>query len=601
LLSKIGGEKRLINDLVQLFKSAYERLGDNIILDSYHPKPGLYMKIDKNGKPQKLVIGKERPEGNPDLYKWFRDRDYYSILVDMNKPVDPKKKIHSNNYLTLFIKKDIFPGVGENSLDKSTFEERVKQYFDILAQPEEKNGDKKVKELMEYVPGQTDLTEIESNRDYILDQLDFLIEEIKVEDFEGYVSLFFDEDISIYKYVCRKYLVSRIFNKNTFNEKFGSKIMGLSNYNMGSNDKKPYLELKTTKYKVPYRVTVEDAIMTKKFFDWLGYQEERELLIPYDFNFEGKLESIRNIKVLNNCYYLYFAKGKEITIEDFEYLPHYRSKIDFQILNVLQVGKTEGNVVRLEDDIYPRTRIELEGYTDRYFFNGRLTGGYFQEPKIKTGVFSKNLQNLLLISRKAFHSFFRKAIDEDLYSIIDKVSMAIVKEHLRNGEAYKAAWAYNLRIGFLDYYSIKGGEKMGDRLKGLMERLDNKISSKETVFCENDEEFYFTAGQLAYFILSKSEAKKKNFDMAEPFLRAKGSSEIKKQLNYMFDRYKHAIRLYDTSFKNAMSMIRAYDTEGSYKEYEDTFIAGLMARNMFYKSSENETEKEEVKKNEDDK
>ncbi len=142
---------------------------------------------------------------------------------------------------------------------------------------------------------------------------------------------------------------------------------------------------------------------------------------------------------------------------------------------------------------------------------------------------------------------------------------------------------------------------MGDRLRGLMEGLENKISSKEAVFCENDEEFYFTAGQLAYFILSKSEAKKKNFDMAEPFLRAKGSSEIKKQLNYMFDRYKHAIRLYDTSFKNAMSMVRAYDAKGSYKEYEDIFIAGLMARNMFYKSSENGMEKEEVKKNEDDK
>lgn len=452
----------MINDLVQLFKKAYKGRGENgdkIILDSYHPKPGLYIKISKAGQHEKLVIGKERPQVTKGLYEWFRDRDYYSILIDMNKAVDPKKKIHSNNYLALFMKKDIFPGIGENALDRSAFEERVKQYFDILAQPEEKNSDKKVKELMEYVPGQIGRSEIESNRDYILNNLDSLIEEIKTEDFGGYVSLFFDADISIYEHVCRKYLVSRIFNKNTFNEKFGSEIMGLSNYNMGSNDKKPYLELKTTKYKVPYRISVEDALMTRKFFDWLGYQEERELLIPYDFSFEGKLESIRNIKVLNNCYYLYFTKGKEITIEDFEYLPRYSSKIDFQILNVLQVGKTEGNIVRLEDDIYPKTRMELEAYTDKYFFNGRLIGGYFQEPKAKTGVFSKNLQNLLLISRKAFHSFFRKTIDEDLYGIIDRVSMAIVKEHLRNGEAYKAAWAYNLRLGFLNYYLIKEERK----------------------------------------------------------------------------------------------------------------------------------------------
>jgi len=603
LLCKIGGEKRLINDLVELFKKEYKRLGDNgdkIVLDSYHPKSGLYMRIKKDGRIEKMVIGKERPEKDIDLYKWFRDRDYYSILIDMNKSVDTKKKIHSCNYFTLFMKKDIFPEVGENAISRSEFEERVNQYFDILAENGKKSTDKKLNELMEYISEKTDISEIENKKNYILSNIDALIEEIKSEEFEGYVSMFFDADISIYEHECRKYLISRIFNKNTFNEKFGSEIMGLSNYNMGSNDKKPYLELKTTRYKVPYRVTVEDAILTKKFFDWLGYQEDRELLIPFDYDFKGKAESSKSNKVFNSCYYLYFTKGKEIVIEDFEYLPSYNPKIDFRIPNVLQVGKSEDNVYYTEDDKACKTRIELEGHTNRLFFNGRLINGYFQEPKIKTGAFSKNLQNILLISRKAFHSFFRKASDIDLLGIIDKVSMAIIKEHLKNGERYKAAWAYNLRLGFFEYYSIKGGEQMGNKIKELMHNIGNKISSKEAVFCESDEEFYFTAGQLAYFLLSKSESQKKNFDMAEPFLRTKSGTEIKKQLNYIFDRYKHAIRMNDISFKNAMGMVQGYETNRSYRDYEDIFIAGLMTKNILYKAYEDENKKE-VKQNEDEK
>lgn len=594
----------MINDLIKLFKNAYDSFGDKIVLDSYHPKSGLYIRINKDGRIGKMVIGKERPEKDMDLYKWFRDREYYSAVIAPNKCLDvPAKKIFSNNYLTFFMKKDIFPDVGENALSRSEFEERVNQYFDILAENGKKSTDKKLNGLMEYIPEKTDISEIESKRKYILSNIDSLIEEIKSEDFEGYVSLFFDADISMYEHECRRYLISRIFNKNTFNEKFGSEIMGLSNYNMGSNDKKPYLELKTTKYKVPYRVTVEDAILTKKLFDWLENQFKRsnELYISYDFDFTRSAPGINEVESGKACFYLYLGYfNNQFTIMDFEYLPSYNPKIDFRIPNVLQVGKKEDNVYYPEDDIDCKTRIDLESHTNRIFFNGKLVNGYFKEPRIKSGVFSKNLQNILLISRKAFHSFFRKAVDGDLFGIIDKISMSIVKEHLKNGERYKAAWAYNLRIGFFEYYSIKGGEQMGDRIKELMNNIGNKISSKEAVFCENDEEFYFTAGQLAYFLLSKSKSQKKNFDMAEPFLRAKSGAEIKKQIYYIFDRYKHAIRMNDISFKNAMCMVQGYKTDGSYREYEDIFIAGFMGENVIFGLDEDENKKE-AKQNEDEK
>lgn len=587
----------MINDLVQLFKKAYEKNGDKIILDRYRPKNGLYIRINKDGRFDKTAIGKDVQED--DLYKWFRDRDYYSILLAMNKSVDPKKKIHSNNYLTLFMKKNIFPAVGEEAITRSEFTERVIEYYQILEAPEKKYSDKKTKELMENINIHTDKEVIERNKNYILENLDEIIEIIKSENFDGYVSLFFDEDLAVYERECKKYMVPKIFNKNDFNIAVGDKIWGLSNYNMGSNSKKPYLELKTTKFKVPYRTTVEDAVLTKKFFDWLNYQPERELLIPEDYDFERQIESAKNNKHGNACYYIYVSKGQEVTIEDFEYLPRYNKEIDFKVLNVLQLGKWENDKLHLIDDEYFTNRDELELYTNLQFFNKRLISSYFQEPKIKAGEFSKIMQNLLMVSRKAFHSFFRKAVEEDLKSFIEDIGMEIIKEQIRyGGNRTKAAFSYNLWAGFLDYYSIKGGEQMADRIKGLLDSISTKITSGEIISCESDDEFYFTAGQLAYFILDKSEADKKSFDMAEPFLRARSDVEIKKQLKYALDRYTHAIDMHNIKFKNALSMVLGYKAEGNYKDYEDIFIAGLLAKNIFYekreKKSDNKKEGEKI-------
>src|SRR5699024_10279628 len=138
----MGLERRniLINDLLSLFKKSYEKHGDKAILDNYTLKDGLYIRINKDNSKNFLIIkAKKDKEGNIDyleeneineknmeLYEWFKTRDYYSSLLEMNKAIDPKKKIHSNNYMTLFIKKDNL--LGSNSLSTKEIMERIEQY-----------------------------------------------------------------------------------------------------------------------------------------------------------------------------------------------------------------------------------------------------------------------------------------------------------------------------------------------------------------------------------------------------------------------------------------------------------------------------------------
>ena len=149
--------------------------------------------------------------------------------------------------------------------------------------------------------------------------------------------------------------------------------------------------------------------------------------------------------------------------------------------------------------------------------------------------------NLLIISRNAFYNYFYKGNMIDMISIIDKVSIDFVKEYLYSGELNKAQKAQNLRLSLLNYFELEG-KYMGGMVKELCEEITKKLDSADVMDLDNDNEFYFLAGQLAYFILSKSkeDKKKKTHKAAEGFINAKNDVDIKKELLYYFDRYKHA-------------------------------------------------------------
>ena len=58
--------------------------------------------------------------------------DYHSKLISMNKPIDSKKVIHSNNYLAFAVKK-------ESIVTGKLTEVIIDNYYDTLKNPLEKN------------------------------------------------------------------------------------------------------------------------------------------------------------------------------------------------------------------------------------------------------------------------------------------------------------------------------------------------------------------------------------------------------------------------------------------------------------------------------
>lgn len=109
----------MLKDCLEVFAEELKRTeektgdGERLILDSYIPADGVYIVVGQSGEIRSCAIKlnkksrilEQAPNDN-DLLRKIRFYDYHSRLVSMDKPQDPKKVIHSNNYLAFWVKQE---------------------------------------------------------------------------------------------------------------------------------------------------------------------------------------------------------------------------------------------------------------------------------------------------------------------------------------------------------------------------------------------------------------------------------------------------------------------------------------------------------------
>ncbi len=220
---------------------------DTIVIQNYKLKPGLYFRLRENNEIDCYFVKKSIAPDNDPLVEWFKEADFVSTLIEMNKPIDPKKQIHSNNIYTLFCKHDVF--IANRDINSDLIE-HINRYFEALP----KTKDKKSAEILATAGYKSLSTEIiEECKTKFLNSLDCIKDMIILYDIKdnSYVKLFLDVPIEKYQYESGRYLLPRIFNSNNYNIKIDEQVIGLSNANMGMNAKKPYLEHKTTNLRCP--------------------------------------------------------------------------------------------------------------------------------------------------------------------------------------------------------------------------------------------------------------------------------------------------------------------------------------------------------------
>ena len=567
---------------------------ERIILDRHQMKNGLYVRIDREGNiKDNLIVNKETSTiGN--TYWWFRDRDYYSSLLEMNKPVDTKKKIHSNNMYTIFIKCQNLPEVGE---DKQLNYNQLEEIFDGYYNRLNREYDKKEKEILEIANIEViNVDDLKLCKNIMLKAIRKTIQFIKNLDKSSgftakndYVKLFIesdvneDEDIKNYIKESNRYIDLKIFNCNYYNKTVKGKIYGLSNENMVLNNKKPYLELKSTKFKVPFKISLEQAIKNHKIIQWIenARDENGKIISNFNLNWDNDLSSKPDDNCdVGICFETIKTKtGCQIIENDF--IPRNIKNLNkyFEYKNYLDYDKDEMTGCK--------ERYVLEGYVDRFFFKNQMKIVYYNDEYKPKGL-NTYCSNAMTIMKIPMKNYFRLGIEDSLNSVIDKITLGIIESSLNNENVtkYSIACKENLRLNLLRYFEIGGKKNMGDILTKVMEDVKTKVKAKEFIPIGSDDEFYYCIGQLTYYLCSLSEAKSKNQNMYNSIIKAQSSKKIKDILKHLYKVYNYKIGNANLKFNNLFSMIMGY--EPTKKSNVDMIICGLTTNNVIYTKKEEE-------------
>ncbi|MCT4632025.1 MAG: hypothetical protein N4A76_04710 [Firmicutes bacterium] len=584
----------MIENLIESFKTAYKIKGDDLIVGSYKLDQGLYIKVDQSGDVETLVVTKDVETS--DIYDWFAKRDMVSKYFNSNKCIPSdlfdkvknkkinSKRISSNNYLSIFIKKDTFLGPNK-IMRKDEIIEITDNYYDYLSS-EKLNSD----EVLILLSMDFDEEKYMFCKNYFKNNYDniFKIIKEKEDQFNNYVKIFFDFDFEIYERESNRYYYHKVFNTDDHKVLLENQVYGVSNFNMGLNAKKPFLEHKTMKNNIPYRVSMEDAMIAYKYSLFLKSQGYGNRLQRYDETFEKPLS--RDFSN-DDCNYMNLSqKNGEVEIIDYDIIPAFSDEIDIVYKNHLEYSEKIDDISKVVtySEFQRKSVKALEQALDKKFFNGNLIRNYKTEPRdISDKYLSKGLINYLVLSRDLIFDFSKKGIHENIKILNDNYSRNIVLEVLIDKSvsakraAKAAADAFNLYYSIMDY--CKGGIMMG-KIKEIKLSILDKVDGELLEDFENIGEYSFAAGQITRYLFSKSEASKKTHDMVEPFLTRDSVKQINEELLYWFKRYSHGVNMNDKRFNKMYSMVLGYDNEAV--KDNDMFLAGYLADNLMYTKRE---------------
>ena len=580
----------MLRECLEVFEYMLTREGESLVLDSYVPADGTYILVGRDGS-QKAVMDvrmdkktKKVDHSHP-FFEEFCFCDYHSQLLSMNKPVDAKKVIHSNNYLSFFVKKD---SIASGKLTESL----INGYYDTLKDPVNQKYKKskeavKIYTRFETEEGGVDRTQAEEKKCWIKEHI-FSLDEVDL-DRKDYLKIFFEADREEYEREGRRYLLPNIYNSNDYNIEIENTVYGLPDNNLGMNAKKPFLSIKSRKYPASYLLDGEQVLLQKKFFDYLMNLVSAGFYHIYIDTSQKKITGCRTGEVpeaVESGYYLRIRKGKtEAEILEQDHVSGYTQKLEpsFEFREFIR-GRSEKYQARY-GKYYKRT--DAGGLINEVFFSNYLTGNYMTDAgaiTITDGILKQNL----LLARGAVFDWTYKGIDRGFGKLLEKISVNLIKGSLLNGYQERAVWQLNLRLSFKEYFSKKEEKNVSEMISELQERVKRKVYSDVLIPLENDREYYYAVGQLTAYLFSLNKAKEKNQSMLNPFLNAKTDEIIKKRLLQIYKRYNYRIPHYYQRVKNILGMVEGYKPDG--KVDQEMIILGYVDNSVLYNKEETKDE-----------
>lgn len=590
----------MLGECLEIFGNYTQEEREKRIFGDYIPKDGTYILVGKDGKIKEVTefrLDKKTGEinRNAEYLQDFLYYDYHSDLISMNKPLDAEKIIHSNNYLSFWVKKESF-------LNGKLTPAVIEGYYDVLEHPErkcEKTKSLSIYRKLEEEIGPVDAEALRRNKEWIEKNIFVLEEYVMTEwniqiDFQkkDYLKIFFEADREIYQKEGDRYFIPNIYNSNQYNVTIEDEVFGLPDNNQGMNAKKPFLSIKTRKSTAPYLLNREEVMLQKQFFDYLmNFATVRKYNVYVDMKHNDFLayKDTEYPPDEISGFFLRIKKGKEVEIHDQDVVPFYdnRLKKPFEYENKLAIEDNKNPEYEFGKTC--ETLQELEGMIDDIFFSRALIPNYFsEEEKIK--ITDEILKRMLLVSRRKLFGWLRLGNDADMRELLDKVSLELIKSSILNEYMLKAAKQLNLRFSLMQYFA-KGGENMADFSVEIRENLKTKVVSDEYVGIQNDREYYFAVGQLARYFVYLSKAGKKKQSLINPFLNARTDKKLKELLGRYYKKYNYAISAGARRVGRLYGMVECYEPEGAI--LQDLLSAGFVIDNILLEKKDREDKEDE--------
>lgn len=579
----------MLKDCLEVFKKQYEAKGEGYILDDYVLLEGNYLLIDSEGNCKLSLEVSKKNKGmdvRDETYRFFCRIDYLSKLADMNKALDTKKVIHSNNYLSFFIKKD-------NLSNGKLTDEVIDRYYDVLIDPTIKYATKGKKSLEIYQAfedeyGKPDLQAIQENKKWIKQHIPCIVEEYpEIKQDKNYLKIFFEKDIECFEIESKRYFLPNIYNSTEYNVTLNGQVFGMPNDNLGLNSKKPYLKHRTRKNDTPYLINTEEVLLQKKFFDFLmnkASQGYTNIYIDEDIHC---LPADQSMPKRFNGYFLRIQKGKEVEIKEFDTIACLNNEIQPCIIP----KSIEIDYAKLKYESEFRHDVitqldELKKMINSVLFSKWLASSYFREAadiKLNDTVLKRNI----LESRDAFFAWFYKGNETIIKSLFPTVSLSIIKNTIYNGYRVRAQEQWMLREGVMNYLN-RGVVQVADSMKEKLDKLEVKINADRQQSIESDVEYAIAVGQLVNFFLSLNKGNTPKHALINPILNIKSDEKLKEELKKLFKKYNYTIERRSKRFGNLYAMIVAYTPVE--KINEEALLYGYLTNSLIYKKGEKENE-----------
>lgn len=573
----------MIDEALEVFKKIYDKEGEKLVVNKHIPKDGTYILVNiKSGKIiETLSISYDKKskkvdgELNP-YYGYFRAFDYYSNLVDMNKPMDPKKTIHSNQIYSFFIKKD---SIRENKLTKSIIE----GYKKNLLNPEGKYNSKEAKELYKNIAEKLPKIEKDVVEDIFLWIEDNVNENLLENDNKkDYLKIFFVEDnldksLELFKNEHKRYLIPNIFNSNDYNKKIGETIYGLSNNNMGLNAKKAFLENKTRRISTPYLVNTDEILLQYAFYNYL---------LP---------------EVKQGNYYIYFSENEIIPRTYKEGCPNgakyllnasYSKDVDIKNFNVISKNNDEEIIINFKEILHQKkkdtdeieygnlNKEKMMNNINKILFYNSLLGNFLLSDG-DLDIKDIEIKKLLMKYRNSFYKWFYLNDEAEVKKNIRKIYLDAVMVAIGNGHFFKAS--QQLDFGFCLEKYFYGKSELMEEIMNVKEVFLNHTLSEEDWEFSNDEEYFFAVGQILAYINYMRNSKAKSLNFIKQLTFVKNIDVLKEKIKKIVISYSHIFETKNKKINRTISNISLYQP----KEIRvDILLAGFTADIIFFKKRE---------------